>query len=527
MNFNSLHVKVSVSVAAAALFVVVLSSYFFYHRAYDSSLVDSRNSVRQLLETVQITASIAAYVGNAELARQVVDGLVINDIVVASRLSGEGRVLSQEGAIDTADESSLMLLALTAPFDEQELVGELVVLPNRSLIVERARSSAVATTIGLAAQAAVIALLVLFLVYWLMTQPLSRLSGGLHRITPGDGNRVDVADLNRRDEIGTLADDINALLGAVEEMLEEERALRRRVEILEHRFRGIFEDSSAGIFLISDSSTLITANPAFFQVAELSDHILDAANGINIVEEIFADSTKVQSLINEALSSGQPCASDLRVLCANENTEKWVHCIFSPAGSEQNSAAIEGVMYDITQRKIDEAHTRELAETDSLTGLANRQVLDSALDRLVRQHGGSGDGFIVMMIDLDGFKLVNDTHGHNAGDEILKAVACRLRSLVRDSDLVARPGGDEFVIVLRNTRSIDTASYIAQRIVETQQVPIEIESGVNELVGISIGIAIYPEHGDNVDSLRKHADQAMYSVKRQGKNNYAVYTPTE
>jgi methyl-accepting chemotaxis protein len=263
MNIQSLHIKVSLSVAAAALFVVLLSSQFFYQRSYEKSFADSERSVQQLLETVQATAAIAAYVGNRELAQQVVTGLTQNDIVVGAKIVANKEIIGQHGRTNADAKQQLISISLNAPFDEKEKVGELAVVPNFPLIALRARDSAMATAIGLAAQAAVVALLVLILVYWMMTRPLSYLSGRLHRITPGDGNRLDVAGVHRGDEIGLLAGDINALLHTVETMLEEERQLRRRVELLETRFRGIFEDSSAGIFLVRERGTLVTANPAF------------------------------------------------------------------------------------------------------------------------------------------------------------------------------------------------------------------------------------------------------------------------
>ena len=226
--------------------------------------------------------------------------------------------------------------------------------------------------------------------------------------------------------------------------------------------------------------------------------------------------------IQQALRTQHPCSADLRIKNHQQDT-RWVHCIFSPAGSEQQTPTVEGVIYDITQRKISEEQTRELAEKDSLTGLSNRQAVDSMLGNFSSHSSIAEKGWIMMMIDLDGFKQVNDTYGHEAGDEVLKVVAARLRKLVRDSDIVARLGGDEFLIVLNQTRNLTMARSIAQKIVTSQQEAIEIQPGVYEKVGISIGIALYPDHGDNETSVRRHADQAMYAVKRQGKNGYAVY----
>ncbi|HSC68457.1 MAG TPA: diguanylate cyclase [Cellvibrio sp.] len=527
MNIKSLHIKVSLSVAAAALFVVALSAQFFYQRSYQQSFADSERSVQQLLETVQATAAIAAYVGNRELAQQVVTGLTQNDTVVGAKIVANKEVIGSNGRTAADDQQQLIAIALSAPFDEQERVGELAVVPNFPLIALRARDSARTTTIGLVAQAAIVTLLVLAMVYWMMTRPLSQLSGGLHHITPGDGNRLAVSRFHRGDEIGVLTDDINALLHTVATMLEEERQLRHRVELLETRFRGIFEDSSAGIFLVREQGSLVTANPAFFQLAAMDEAQQKNLGESNVIARVFLDHDRASALIKLALVSKRPHSADLRIRNLHDEPLRWVHCIFSSAGNIQQGAAVEGVMYDVTQRKQAEERIRELAETDSLTGLSNRQAADSALEELIRQAPIGGREFAVMLIDLDRFKYINDTYGHDAGDKVLITIAARLRKLVRDSDVVARMGGDEFLLLLNHAGNISMVQRIAQKILAAQQAPIEVQPGVLEKIGISIGIALYPQHGDNPLSVRKHADQAMYAVKRRGKNNYAIYSPGE
>ncbi|MFC3114564.1 diguanylate cyclase domain-containing protein [Cellvibrio fontiphilus] len=526
MNLRSLHIKVSVSVAAAAMVVVALSAQFFYQRSYEKSFADSQRSVRQLLETVQATAAIAAYVGNRELAQQVVTGLTQNDIVVGARIQAENEVLGRDGKSADDVRQSLVAVTLYAPFDEEETVGTLAVVPNGPLIEARARDSAMATAIGLAAQAAVVALLVLILVYWLMTRPLAQLSGRLHRITPGDGGRVEVAGRHNGDEIGQLSGDINALLHTVEAMLEEERQLRHRVEQLETRFRGIFEDSSAGIFLVRENGQLITANPAFFRLTGFDETQAANSRQTSLLEPVFLDALEAGSLIQLAALTGRPHSADLRLRRATgDGRERWVHCIFSPASKTQQTATVEGVIYDVTERKYAEQRSRELAETDTLTGLRNRQSIEDALHRLINQRGVSDTRFAVLLIDLDRFKFINDNYGHDAGDRVLVAIAQRLRKLVRDSDLVARIGGDEFLLVLNHAGNLQMVQRIAQKILDAQQAPIEVQAGVLETIGMSIGIALYPEHGDNPLSLRKHADQAMYQVKHSGKNRFAIYDP--
>lgn len=524
MKINSLHVRVSLSVAAAALLLVVGSSYFFYQHSYQNSLSESRRSVQQLLATVRSPAAIAAYVGNRELAQQVVEGLVQNDIVVGASIASSREIIGRQGKILTTPEE-LISLALMSPFDESDPVGKLSVAPNLPLIALRAREAAMANTSSLATLAAVVALLVMLMVYWMMSRPLALLSNRLHQITPGDGSRLTLLGLHRGDEIGLLVSDINGLLNTVEKMLGEERELRRRVELLETRFRGLFEDSSAGIFLVHDTGALVTANPAFYHLTDVPpenelEHSL-------VLERVFAEPDQVRSLLKLALISRRPCSADFRLRRPEGAPDRWMHCIFSPAGSDKQKPMVEGVMYDITQRKQSEEQTRKLAEKDSLTGLANRQAVETVMKNQIAQAKFNGRGFVIMMVDLDRFKYINDTYGHDAGDQVLKVIALRLQKQVRDSDLVARLGGDEFLVLLKNTDNCQRAEAIARAILTTQQQPIEIQPGTLETLGMSIGIAHYPEHGDNELTLRKHADQAMYAVKHGGKNGYSVYRAEE
>lgn len=524
LNIKSLHFKLSFGVAAAALVVMLISSYFFYQRSYQNSFTESEHSINQLLETVSATAAIAAYVGNKELAQEVASGLTKNDTVDSAQIRANNTVLGAYGRPINIGEKNIISLKLKGPFDPDDVVGELIVIPNMPLIAKGASKAATATTFSLATQAAVVALIVLILVYWMMTRPLSHLSGKLHSITPGDGQRLDVAVRHHTDEIGLLVNDINSLLDTVEKKLAEERQLRHRVEILEHRFRGIFEDSSAGIFLVRENGTLVTANPAFFKLTGQYSDAQHVPPETNIIKDIFVEPDQARSLVKLALVSLRPCSCDL--LIASENgEERWAHCIFSPVSDGQQTPTVEGVMYDITQRKFSEERTRELAEKDGLTGLSNRQAADTALKELTLSSDATTNaaGFVVMLIDLDRFKSINDTYGHDAGDLVLKVVAERLRKHIRTTDIAARLGGDEFLIILTQTENLDRAKEITKNILNEQLKKIEVQPGAYEVIGMSIGIAVFNKMEDDELSVRKHADQAMYSVKHKGRNGYAIY----
>ncbi|SAL81619.1 diguanylate cyclase [Caballeronia choica] len=174
------------------------------------------------------------------------------------------------------------------------------------------------------------------------------------------------------------------------------------------------------------------------------------------------------------------------------------------------------IIEDVTERKKSEARILHWAHHDSLTGLPNRRYLGDHAQRLMAAStGGRGHQIAVMYVDLDDFKHVNDTLGHNAGDEVLRLVADRLRNVMRRGELVARLGGDEFAIVATQT-STSTSAVLARRIVQELSAPYALSSGMRALVGASVGIAV-AEAGESFDQALKHADVALYDAKAAGK----------
>ena len=167
-----------------------------------------------------------------------------------------------------------------------------------------------------------------------------------------------------------------------------------------------------------------------------------------------------------------------------------------------------------------------LALNDPLTGLANRRLLaDRMLIALVHARRNKNN-MAVVYLDLDGFKQVNDTLGHSAGDVLLKRVAERLVATVRAEDTVARPGGDEFLIALFHFSGVDAAARAAQKVIEAVSRPYSVEGHAVSITA-SAGVGIYPLHGEDADTLMKSADLALYEAKRAGKNAYRIAKPTD
>lgn len=180
---------------------------------------------------------------------------------------------------------------------------------------------------------------------------------------------------------------------------------------------------------------------------------------------------------------------------------------------------------DITLRKAAEDEVKRLAFFDPLTNLPNRRLLSDRLRQAVAKVKREQGHLALIFVDLDKFKPVNDRHGHAAGDQLLQAVAHRLRTCVRESDTVARVGGDEFVVLLTSISQAQDAMQVAQKIHAALRVPFHLPIGQSVQISSSAGVALYPEHGLDEATLSHHADVAMYAAKAAGRDQYLVYEP--
>src|SRR5690606_28268611 len=180
------------------------------------------------------------------------------------------------------------------------------------------------------------------------------------------------------------------------------------------------------------------------------------------------------------------------------------------------------ILRDVTERKLQEAELERMALHDSLTGLPNRTLLNNRIEHAIRSAQRTGDHMAILLLDLDRFKDVNDTLGHQVGDQLLTEVGPRLERPLRSTDTVARLGGDEFAILLVGPTDLQRAWRVAERVVEALRHPFSIQDLTLE-VGISIGVALYPEHGTTANELLQHADVAMYAAKRD-QLGFVVYS---
>lgn len=233
------------------------------------------------------------------------------------------------------------------------------------------------------------------------------------------------------------------------------------------------------------------------------------------------DDRKTVKELETIAESGETVSRDYRIR-TDDGLEKWVEDRAHPMkDANGNVERISRVIVDITGRKQAEAKINYMAYHDALTGLPNRymfnQFLEQSLARAKRHKLVMG----LMFLDLDRFKLINDSLGHSQGDELLKQVSKRLETCVRESDVVSRNGGDEFIILSDNVNEEEIKT-IARRIIDRFSEPFVLKEH-DVFSSPSIGISLYPNHGEDAETLVQHADAAMYLAKEQGKNTFQFY----
>ena len=240
------------------------------------------------------------------------------------------------------------------------------------------------------------------------------------------------------------------------------------------------------------------------------------------------DLDAVTAFFREALQHDDPYAIEYR-LCHADGSTRWVQGHGQPArGADGEVCAVDGIWFDVTARRTGEERLAHLALHDPLTDLPNRALFQEHLTVAIANAARSATGGAVLFIDLDDFKLVNDSFGHAVGDELLVMVAGRLRESCRAGDVVARQGGDEFLVLVQGGAGDVSPGAAAQTVAGNLRAalgkPFSI-AGTDVYVTSSIGASLFPADGDTADTLLKHADIAMYSAKDGGRDGYRLYRP--
>lgn len=518
MSINRLHHKLVIFILSSAIFVAVIATSLSYITEYNHSKRQTEVMLLQLMDTVESTAAIAAYTRDKVIAEDVINGLLRNEIVYkASIISDRGLLAEKKRQVEIQNMTEISR-PLFSPFSEKQGIGQLIISPNTQYYLAQARHAAYAHALNSTFLILATTIMLLIVVRSKISLPLEKVSNTLHAISAGKKNRITVLDQHKHDELGRLVNDINNLLSNLEIKFTEEQSLRKSIQEMEQQLRHIYDSSSAGLFLLDINGKLLSHNPTLLKVLRCSHYENETEH--TITEKDFAslfinEKDAFLRMLDNALETRQLQAQDFS-LQRDFAPPVWIHCVLSKVVDASGKSHIEGVLFDISERVIIEQTNKYNAEHDSLTGLLRKQAINDRFDRYEKQ--ANPPVINLFLLDLDDFKQVNDIHGHAAGDKVLITVANRLRACVRSSDLISRMGGDEFLIVVIDAQSSKTNKLIAEKILQSIQQPINITPDLSVSISVSIGIANTSEHGQDFSKLVKSADDAMYTVKRQGKN---------
>ncbi|HEY3432453.1 MAG TPA: diguanylate cyclase [Rhodocyclaceae bacterium] len=304
----------------------------------------------------------------------------------------------------------------------------------------------------------------------------------------------------------------------ISERKQKEIALRES----EKRFRDFMEFAPIGMVIVSLDGHFLKVNQALCEILGYDRQALEKLTFEDIThpDEIAADLANRRRLMTGELPVLQQERRYLRL----DGRIVWAQLTASLLRDTKGIPQCFDVqMEDITERKRNQDQIRQLAYYDTLTNLPNRRLLQDRLSQVLSQAKRNEKMIAVIFLDLDRFKQINDTYGHDIGDELLKAVAAVLNACVRSGDTVSRQGGDEFIIVLSEISQAQGAVLVAEKILKALVQPIVL-GNLQLTITTSLGIAIFPDHGTDVQSLMKNADTAMYAAKDGGRNQYRLYS---
>ncbi len=370
------------------------------------------------------------------------------------------------------------------------------------------------------AVAVIVALSLQFFIYKFILRRLTSLSSAVQRISRGELQHTNLDQNN--DEIGTLnrafngmAEEIHQLISGLNARISEkeqaERATRKLTKAVAF--------SSSGLLLTDKELRIEYVNPFMLElIGCTAEQVMHKSLSSLFAAEMFF----VGEEISQTLKERHHWRGDM--LLQHALRKLWVSLAIAPIRDEKGEVGnYVCAMQDISFIKESQRKMEQLAYYDMLTGLANRSYFRDQLRKSIAMSSRGYYHFALLYFDLDEFKRINDTLGHDAGDELLKEVARRLISRLREEDTIARLGGDEFAVILSGIKGREQAALIAENLQQSFAAPVKL-AGQEVAISASIGITVAPEDAADEELLLKHADLAMYEAKARGRNTYHFFS---
>jgi len=322
-------------------------------------------------------------------------------------------------------------------------------------------------------------------------------------------------------ELETKVDERTQELQNLNQTLQYEIDEKNIINEKLHLYEMVFEHAAEGIVITDKNNDIIDINPSFTKITGYSRQ--DALGKKPSLTKSERHSQQFFKDLWESINRVGHWTGEIWDAKKDGTTFPKRLSINSIRNEKGESNYYVGVFTDITQNKRTEQQLKELAYYDPLTKLPNRTLFVTLLQKELASAQRHSGMLALLYIDLDKFKYVNDSLGHSQGDDLLVEIARRFQESSRNSDFLARIGGDEFTLLLTDLKRPEAAASVAQKLIDNATQPVSLK-GQKVYIGASIGISIFPNDGDNVDILMKNADMAMYHAKEMGRNNHQYFT---
>lgn len=410
----------------------------------------------------------------------------------------------------------------------QTVIGTLEVAASLNAIYRQVAEHAVEIIVGNGVKTFLVAIFMMLLFRRLITRRLQSMAGEVRELLPAalpEVGRVTPqampTELDELDEVAwaidTTRSDLRQAVADVRDLnarlLQRERELRRHLDTLAMLEEVVLELDAAG--------HILHASPGWTNLCGQEDSPPEMS--LMALLPKAEDRRALADALEQIHQGARPSAFLRLHFASGTRNERWVDCRLSPEYADNGElAGVRGVLHDVTSTHEYERRIAHMALHDALTSLPNRTLLEDRLRMALGMADRGQHKVAVCFIDLDHFKNVNDSLGHRAGDQLLVAIAERLRAQLREGDTLARWGGDEFVLLLSEIASEDEALELVHNMEEFMHLPVRLE-GSEQRVTSSMGIALYPDDAPDAETLLAHAESAMFYAKAQGRNQTSLF----
>ncbi|MGM0522988.1 MAG: EAL domain-containing protein [Bacillota bacterium] len=390
------------------------------------------------------------------------------------------------------------------------------------VLAEQFMASIFDTLVPILIVLAILYLMIMLYAYYRSQKPYQALIEAIDELSEGDYTHR-IRYINHNTRIGAINHKFNQMAHELEKsrltLHKNEQLLASQKDFLDR----IINVSPMMIYTMNADGIYTLVNNQYAELFGFTAKSMLGRHALNATNDVPATHYHLKLHQSILLSQEPTTYEDKQTL--PDGTIRWYRVTKQPIESiEGKGKEILMVATDITEIKENQALIEHQANHDELTGIGNRKYFKTIVDEAIEQTDQDNEGFAVMFLDLDRFKYVNDTFGHDAGDKLLIDVANRIKAVIKDRDYVFRFGGDEFTVLTYFTENRQEVTELAKKIIHTLTKPYTFNDH-SFIVTASIGISLYPKHSQSLNELTKYADLSMYQAKQQGKNTFRFYTP--